>query len=46
MRKYYNEHHLNVEFKERDLVILRHIDINTIRLYKKLNYKKSEPYTI
>ena len=44
--KYYNERHLDVEFNERDLIILRYTNINIIRPYKKLNYKKSKPYTI
>ena len=46
MRKYYDERHLNMKFKEGDLIILRHINIDTTRPCKKLNYKKSGLYTI
>ena len=46
IQKYYNKRHLDIEFNEGDLMMLRHININTIRPCKKLDYKKSRPYTI
>ena len=46
MRKYYDERHLDVEFQEGDLVMLRHTNIDTTRPCKKLDYKKSGPYVI
>ena len=46
MRKYYNERYLDVEFNKGDLIMLRYININIIRLCKKLNYKKLGPYAV
>ena len=45
-QKYYNKHHLNVEFKIGDPIILKYTNIKTKTTNKKFNYKKLSPYHI
>ena len=45
-QKYYNKYYLNIEFKAGDSIILRHTNIKTKKINKKLNYKKLGPYHI
>ena len=45
-QKYYNKYYLNIEFKAGDFIILRHTNIKTKKINKKLNYKKLGPYHI
>ena len=45
-RKYYNKYYLNIEFKAGDPIILKHTNIKTKKINKKLNYKKLGPYYI
>ena len=50
MRRYYNKHHFNKEFQEKNIIILRHTNINTKQNLnkgcRKLNYKKFKSYYI
>ena len=43
VQKYYNKYYLDVKFKAEDFIILKHTNIKTKRINKKLNYKKLGP---